>query len=120
MPPELGAPPNTHAGETEAFHVLDGRLEFVIDGERRAVGPGDRVAIPDGAVHAFTATGETPARVLILNAPGHMHESFFTRLGTVVADGTERPAPVDGPPDLDAVMAAAKASGMTLLPPPGS
>ena len=33
VPPGLGAPPNSHAGETETFYILDGEVEFMIAGE---------------------------------------------------------------------------------------
>ncbi|RVT82026.1 cupin domain-containing protein [Rhodobacteraceae bacterium CCMM004] len=118
VPPGRGAPPNHHAGETEAFYVLDGIVEFTIDGQTRSHGAGAHVAIPDGAVHAFTAVGERPARILILNAPGHMHEAFFTSVGTPVADDRTVPQPPDGPPDVAHVVAVAERSGMTILPPP--
>lgn len=120
VPPGLGAPPNTHAGETEAFHVLEGRIAFHVDGRDFEAGPGDHVRIPDGAVHAFQAIGDVPARVLILNAPGNMHDGFFTDLGQPVPDDRQMPAPMDGPPDLAAVMAAAEKHGMTLMAPAGA
>jgi len=119
VPPGLGAPPNHHAGETEAFYVLDGAAEFVIDGVPQRAGPGDFVLVPDGALHAFAATGDRPARLLILNAPGHMHERFFTELGTPVAETTAAPAPMAGPPDLTCVLAVAQAAGMTIHAPAG-
>jgi len=117
VPPGLGAPPNTHAGETEGFYMLDGEITFMVDGATRVARKGDYVAIPDGALHAFTATGDKPARVLILNAPGHMHETFFTKLGTVVTDDRTVPAPMEGPPDLDAVRRVAEEAGMVLHAP---
>jgi len=78
---------------------------------------GDHVPIPDGAIHAFTARGDAPARLLILNAPGRMHEAFFTELGEPVPDDTRSPSPLAGPPDLDRVLSVAKSVGMTILPP---
>ena len=117
VPPGLGAPPNHHAGETEAFYVLDGEVTFTIGDAAQVVHGGGYVAIPDGAVHAFTVTGPDSARMLILNAPGHMHEAFFTALGRPVPADTGHPAPMDGPPDIPAVMAAAGAVGMTILAP---
>ena len=119
VPPGLGAPPNRHAGETESFYVLDGEIEFHVGGRSVRAGAGEHVAIPDGETHAFAAVGERPARVLILNAPGRMHERFFTELGEPVEDGREAPAPADGPPDLGRVLAVAASTGMTVLPPPG-
>ncbi len=117
VPPGLGAPPNHHAGETEAFFVLEGAVDFMIEGEVTHATAGSYVAIPDGAVHAFQAAGESPARILIVNAPGNMHEAFFTELGTPVPADRTAPAPMDGPPDLAEVMRVAGATGMTLVPP---
>lgn len=117
VPPGLGAPPNHHAGETETFYVIEGEVDFMVDGEPRRVGPGQSVIVPDGAVHAFTAVGERPARLLILNAPGLMHDRFFTGLGQPVPAGTTEPAPMAGPPDIAAVAALAAEVGMTLMPP---
>lgn len=117
VPPGRGAPPNHHAGETEAFYVLDGAVDFVIEDVPHRAGPGDFVTVPDGALHAFAAAGDRPARLLILNAPGHMHERFFTDLGKPVAATTAAPAPMDAPPDLARVRAVAQAVGMTILAP---
>lgn len=117
VPPGLGAPPNSHAGETESFVVIDGEVEFMIDGNVTQVGAGQSVVIPDGAVHAFSAKGDRPARVLILNAPGQMHAQFFTELGTPVMDDRTTPAPMDGPPDVAAVVAVAERVGMTIMAP---
>ena len=117
VPVGAGAPPNHHAGETEAFYVLDGQVGFMIDGAERLAKAGDFVPIPDGALHAFQAVGDGPARVLILNAPGHMHEAFFTGIGKPLPDD-QSTLPDPSEPDLPAVLAKAEASGMTILPPP--
>lgn len=117
VPPGCGAPPNHHAGETEAFHIIDGTFDFMVDGQVIHAKAGDHIRIPDGAVHAFNATGDAPGRVLILNAPGMMHDRFFTGLGTPVPAETTAPAPMDGPPDLALVMAKAEEVGMTLVAP---
>ncbi len=120
VPPGAGAPPNHHAGETEAFFMLEGTAEFMVNGEVIQTKAGDHVAIPDGAVHAFSATGDTPARMLILNAPGNMHDAFFTGLGTPLPDGTRELPPPDGPPDIPAVIAMAGKVGMELVLPEGA
>ena len=117
VPPGLGAPANHHAGETEAFYVLDGAIAFTLDGEARHVRAGGFVSVPDGAVHSFQALGETPARILIVNAPGHMHEAFFTRTGHPVADATIAPQPQDGPPDVPRILSVATDVGMVIVPP---
>ncbi len=116
VPVGAGAPPNSHAGETEAFYVIDGQLGFMVDGREFVAGPGDFVPIPDGAAHAFQAVGEGPARVLILNAPGHMHEKFFTGIGSPLPDDHEG-LPEPSEPNIPAITATADAVGMKLLAP---
>lgn len=114
-----GAPPNHHAGETEAFFVLDGRVAFRIGDQDVLAGAGQFVSIPDGVVHAFQAVGSAPARLLILNAPGRMHEAFFTGVGRQLPETrTELPDPSE--PDLARVLAAAEAVGMTIIAPTGA
>lgn len=117
VPPGFGAPPNKHAGETEAFFILDGTVDFMLEGQVTTATAGDYVPIPDGAVHAFTATGDTPARLLILNAPGRMHELFFTAVGERVPAERTEPTPPAGPPDVARVVEIARSAGMTILPP---
>ncbi len=117
VPPGLGAPPNHHAGEAETFFVIDGVIEFMVAGEVFQATAGESVRIPDGAVHAFTATGSSPARVMIVNAPGHMHEGFFTELGEPVDDDKTKPSPMAGPPDVAHVMEVAEKWGMTISVP---
>jgi quercetin dioxygenase-like cupin family protein len=117
VPPGLGAPLNSHAGETETFRVLDGEFLFLIDGTPVPARAGDTLVVPDGAAHAFRCTGDTPGRLLILNAPGRMHVDFFRGVGRPLPDDTRLPAPPDGPPDMAMVMQVAAATGMTLLPP---
>lgn len=115
VPMGAGAPPNHHAGETEAFYVLDGAVGFLVDGREWVARAGEFVPIPDGAVHAFKAVGDGPARILILNAPGHMHDAFFTGIGTPLPDDqTALPAPAE--PNIPAVLAKAHETGMTILP----
>ncbi|WP_373355908.1 cupin domain-containing protein [Pseudoroseicyclus sp. CXY001] len=117
VPPGLGAPPNHHAGETESFFVIEGEVDFMVDGTPQGVTAGGSVIIPDGAVHAFAAAGDSPARVMILNAPGKMHERFFTELGTKVTDDRTIPAPLAGPPDGAEIGRVAADVGMTILAP---
>lgn len=116
VPPGAGAPPNHHAGETESFYILEGQAGFVIDGQERLAGPGEHIALPDGAVHAFQAVGDTPCRMLILNAPGHMHEAFFTACGTALPEG-QTTLPDPSKPDIPRVLKAAENCGMKIATP---
>lgn len=115
--PGAGAPPNSHAGEQEAFYVLEGRFRFQLGDDSREAGPGDFVVIPDGAVHAFSAIGDAPGRVLIINAPGRVHDAFFTEAGEAVPEGTtEFPTP-QGEPDIPRVVEIGRRAGIEFTPP---
>jgi len=48
-----------------------------VDGDRRAVGPGDAVLIPPGAWHQITAAGHGGVRFLCACAPPYRHEDTF-------------------------------------------
>ncbi len=120
--PGAGAPPNTHAGDDEAFYVLSGTYEFMVDGEVTRQGPGGFVPIPNGAPHAFRNVGEGEARLLILNWPGRAHEAFFSRLGEPVRpEGMDTvPPPPPGPPPaevLAGLVRRAAECGVHILPP---
>ena len=116
VPVGAGAPPNYHPGETEAFFILEGQIGFMIEGEERLAKAGEFIPIPDGAVHAFKAVVDAPARILILNAPGHMHEAFFTGIGEALPD-EQTTLPEPSKPNIPAVMAKAQETGMTILSP---
>ena len=46
---------NRHPDDDEAFYVLDGLLEFMVDGETVQARTGSFVKIPTGAIHAGSA-----------------------------------------------------------------
>lgn len=119
VPKGAGAPPNMHPGEMETFYVLEGEIAFHVDGEDIKAQPGDFLTVPDGAVHAFKGMAEQ-SRVLVLNAPGNMHDQFFTGIGTALPEGATEPAPPSGPPDVPALVAKASSLGMTILAPEGA
>ncbi len=64
-----------HVAVEEIYLVLDGDGEMELDGERRAVEPGDAVLIPAGARHQITAGGRL--RFLCCCAPPYSHEDTF-------------------------------------------
>jgi mannose-6-phosphate isomerase-like protein (cupin superfamily) len=68
---ELGAGQATqrhyHAATEEIYHVLSGRGELEIDGERRELGVGEAALIPAGAWHEIRAL--EPLRFLCCCVP---------------------------------------------------
>lgn len=66
-----------HALTEELYVLLDGDGELEVDGERRAVGPGDAILIPPGAWHEIRAAGEGELCFLCCCAPQYSDEDTF-------------------------------------------
>ena len=62
--------PHYHANHTDAFYVIEGELEFVIDGDPVRATAGTLVVAPRGEVHAFPVAVGGPARFLNIHTPG--------------------------------------------------
>ncbi|MEE2896526.1 MAG: cupin domain-containing protein [Planctomycetota bacterium] len=86
-----GPVPHFHRETTEMFFLLEGSLEFTLDGEHRTVEQGGFVRVPPNTVHHFSQRGEEPARFLIMFSPGKARERYFEGLAAIAAE--------DGPPD---------------------
>jgi steroid delta-isomerase-like uncharacterized protein len=91
MPPGFASPYHTHHREDEAFYVIEGEISVVCDGKWLKTGPGAYVFGPRGIPHGFKVTGSTPARMLLLCAPGGF-EHFVLEQKTPI---TEPPSPPD-------------------------
>jgi mannose-6-phosphate isomerase-like protein (cupin superfamily) len=59
----------------EFYFILEGSGEMEIDGESRAVVPGDAILIPPGAWHTITA--KNALRFLCCCAPPYSHDDTF-------------------------------------------
>ena len=70
LPPGGRMPPaHRHVGNDEAYFVLDGIVEFRVDGEVFAASSGTFVLVSAGEAHTFGNTTDEPARLLVLHAP---------------------------------------------------
>ena len=65
--PHTRAPSHRH-GEEQMGTVLEGSLEFDLDGERRILGPGDVYVIPPWVPHG-AVSGDAPALALDVFSP---------------------------------------------------
>jgi mannose-6-phosphate isomerase-like protein (cupin superfamily) len=69
-------PPHRHRNESETIHVVDGRFELIVEGERRELGPGDAAHVPAGTLHAGRNLGDEPGRRVIVFSPAGV-EGWF-------------------------------------------
>lgn len=63
-----------HVKTEEIYYLLDGEGLMRVGAETASVGPGDAIAIPPGASHQITNTGDKVLKFLCCCAPGYEHE----------------------------------------------
>jgi quercetin dioxygenase-like cupin family protein len=106
-----------HPGIRERFHVVDGKVGFLIGEETRTLGPGESAEVPPGVVHDWWQEGDDGALVVVEVDPG---ERFKEMVGTMF--GLARDGKVDAkgmPKPLQlAVTAAAYQDVMVVTAPP--
>ncbi|MGH8079931.1 MAG: cupin domain-containing protein [Lysobacter sp.] len=84
QPGAAGARPHLHKRSSEAFYVLEGTLEMIIDGETVKVEQGGYAVIPPGVVHSFAATADEVADVFITLTPGVERFEYFRMLPSIL------------------------------------
>jgi len=80
-----GTQPHVHRLSSEAFYVLDGTLEMLIDETVHLFGCGDYVVVAPGVSHAFGAAPGADADLFITIAPGIDRFPYFRLLPRVLA-----------------------------------
>ncbi len=88
--PGQGPAPHWHEEMTEGIYILEGEVNFEIDGEDRQAGPSEFILILPRKVHTFTVVSNEPARYLILASPGGF-EGYFEELQELRAEKDEWP-----------------------------
>ena len=107
VPLGMGPPAHRHDWD-EAYYILDGQVEFMIDGKPVTSDKGDFNYLPRGTVHGFKGASEAPARVLIFAAPAHGSE-FFHEVNDEV---------LRVPEDLSKIPHIGQRHGIEFMPPP--
>ena len=80
-PPKVPGPPlHFHNAFKESFLILEGEMEFFINGETRIVKAGESVDVPPKTLHTFSNTSELPCKWINIHSPKGFRE-FFEDLG---------------------------------------
>lgn len=74
LPAGRATEPHYHVKTEEIYYILAGEGLMRVGIEMQQVGPGDAIAIPPGALHQITNTGDEVLRFLCCCAPGYEHE----------------------------------------------
>jgi quercetin dioxygenase-like cupin family protein len=101
------AAPHSHDGFEETIYGLEGTLVWTLEGETHAVGAGEVLCIPRGAVHQFANTGNLDASALAIATPGIFGPDYFREVAAILDTAA------GGPPDLAAIAAVMRRHGLT-------
>ncbi|MCB9845237.1 MAG: cupin domain-containing protein [Phycisphaeraceae bacterium] len=105
-----GPPLHRHNREDELFYVLEGRVEFQVDGRRFVCGPESFAFAPRGSVHSFRGAGPGRSRMLVTTTPGGF-DGFFGECSALWAESGGRPPEA-------AILEIFHRHGLELLGPP--
>jgi quercetin dioxygenase-like cupin family protein len=109
-PGSIVPPPHSHTANEELVYVLAGTLQYTVGSETRDLQPGDFMATPCGAVHAFSNPHAVEARALVINSPD-IGPQYFREVAAIVNAG--------GAPDKAKLMATMKSFGLVPAAPAG-
>jgi quercetin dioxygenase-like cupin family protein len=115
--PGTGAPPHVQHREDEAFYVLEGDYEFLVEERTLRMPAGSLLYVPRGNLHAHTNVGKTMARMLVIQTPGGLHERFFKEVGEEAPERRELRAP-EAPENLARTREIAAGYGIEIPLPP--
>lgn len=70
QPPGVATPLHRHTRESEAFYLLEGRMDYRAGDDVHDLYEGCFIYLPAGLPHAFRIRGDRPARFLAMVEPG--------------------------------------------------
>lgn len=92
-PPGTGIPMHMHENEDELFKILEGEMEFIVDGKTSILKAGDLIFLPRKVPHTFKVIGNQNAKAIVCAYPAGLEHMFYQL--------SELPA---GHPDIEKVM----------------
>jgi quercetin dioxygenase-like cupin family protein len=79
-----GANPHRHTRSSELFYVLDGSVRILAGTEVLTIQQGDLAVVPPQLPHAFAATADSAADLLIAITPGVERFGYFRLLARLL------------------------------------
>ena len=108
----LAAPAHSHDHYEETVYGIEGILTWTVDGRQIAVGPGQALCIPRGAIHRFDNGGAQDVKALCAITPAAIGPQFFRESAEVIN------AAAGGPPDRIKMTEIMRRHGLTPAPEP--
>lgn len=96
-PRMVGPPVHVHPTADDVFEVLEGTLDFCIDGEWQQVQAGETVVAPAGVPHTLRNSTAEPVKAMNTHRPALQFESFFREMHSLIARGKIKSLPPKEP-----------------------
>jgi mannose-6-phosphate isomerase-like protein (cupin superfamily) len=91
MPGSSAPPAHLHPNQDEIFEVISGRLSAVVAGERRELGPGERLRVPRGTPHKMWNESGEATTAIWRTRPGGRTLEWFRTIDRLGDHGRRRP-----------------------------
>ncbi len=75
-----GPPPHLHNSFKESFLIIEGEMEFFVNGEIKVVKAGESVDIPPKTLHTFANKTDQPCKWINIHSPKGFR-NFFEEIG---------------------------------------
>lgn len=80
-----GPPPHLHHSFKEVFLMVEGEMEFMVNGEIKVCKAGESIDIPPETLHTFGNKSDRPCKWINIHSPKGFR-NFFETLGVSVND----------------------------------
>lgn len=92
VPPGFIVAYHIHYSFDETITIIDGQVDFIIEGVKTRTVNGATAFIPRAHNHGFTNSGSGTAQLQLLFTPAARQNEFFTKLNAVLATGAPDPS----------------------------
>lgn len=75
-----GPPPHLHYSYKESFLILEGEMQFIVNGEAKTVKAGEFLDLPAHTLHTFANTTDFPCKWVNIHSPKGFAR-FFENIG---------------------------------------
>lgn len=106
MPAGAMVPPHIHPAQDEFLYIIDGQLDYIIEGEVHTANEGDLAVLPRGVAHGINNNTASETKALGWVSPAGGLQNFFEKVTHV------------SPDDIPTVVQLAAENGINILPPP--
>ena len=80
-----GPPSHSHETYQETFLILEGEMEFMVNGKTSTCRAGESIDVPSGTLHTFNNTSDKACKWVNIHSPKGFY-SFFERFGVPVEE----------------------------------